>query len=304
MISISLPDGSSREFERGVSGADVAAAIGPGLAKAALAIKLDGVMNDLTMPIAGDAAVEIITIKSPEALDLIRHDTAHVMAEAVKELYPETQITIGPNIEDGFFYDFAREIPFTPDDFEVIEKRMHEIVKRDEPIAREVWERDEAIAFFKGEGEHYKAEIIADLPRAETITLYRQGDFIDLCRGPHLPSTRKLGKAFKLMKLAGAYWRGDSNNAMLQRIYGTAWTNEQDLADHLHRIAEAERRDHRRLGREMALFHFQEEAVGMVFWHAKGWTLYRVLIDYMRRKLDDAGYVEVNTPQLVDRSLW
>ena len=304
MISISLPDGSSREFERGVSGADVAAAIGPGLAKAALAIKLDGVMNDLTMPIAGDAAVEIITIKSPEALDLIRHDTAHVMAEAVKELYPETQITIGPNIEDGFFYDFAREIPFTPDDFEVIEKRMHEIVKRDEPITREVWERDAAIAFFKGEGEHYKAEIIADLPTTETITLYRQGDFIDLCRGPHLPSTRKLGKAFKLMKVAGAYWRGDSNNAMLHRIYGTAWTNEQDLADHLHRIAEAERRDHRRLGREMALFHFQEEAVGMVFWHPKGWTLYRVLIDYMRRKLDDAGYVEVNTPQLVSRSLW
>ena len=304
MISISLPDGSSREFERGVSGADVAAAIGPGLAKAALAIKLDGVMNDLTMPIAGDAAVEIITIKSPEALDLIRHDTAHVMAEAVKELYPETQITIGPNIEDGFFYDFAREIPFTPDDFEVIEKRMHEIVKRDEPITREVWERDAAIAFFKGEGEHYKAEIIADLPTTETITLYRQGDFIDLCRGPHLPSTRKLGKAFKLMKVAGAYWRGDSNNAMLHRIYGTAWTNEQDLADHLHRIAEAERRDHRRLGREMGLFHFQEEAVGMVFWHPKGWTLYRVLIDYMRRKLDDAGYVEVNTPQLVSRSLW
>ena len=304
MISISLPDGSSREFERGVSGADVAAAIGPGLAKAALAIKLDGVMNDLTMPIADDAAVEIITIKSPEALDLIRHDTAHVMAEAVKELYPETQITIGPNIEDGFFYDFAREIPFTPDDFEVIEKRMHEIVKRDEPITREVWERDAAIAFFKGEGEHYKAEIIADLPTTETITLYRQGDFIDLCRGPHLPSTRKLGKAFKLMKVAGAYWRGDSNNAMLHRIYGTAWTNEQDLADHLHRIAEAERRDHRRLGREMGLFHFQEEAVGMVFWHPKGWTLYRVLIDYMRRKLDDAGYVEVNTPQLVSRSLW
>ena len=304
MISISLPDGSSREFERGVSGADVAAAIGPGLAKAALAIKLDGVMNDLTMPIADDAAVEIITIKSPEALDLIRHDTAHVMAEAVKELYPETQITIGPNIEDGFFYDFAREIPFTPDDFEVIEKRMHEIVKRDEPITREVWERDAAIAFFKGEGEHYKAEIIADLPEDEVITLYRQGDFIDLCRGPHLPSTRKLGKAFKLMKVAGAYWRGDSNNAMLHRIYGTAWTNEQDLADHLHRIAEAERRDHRRLGREMGLFHFQEEAVGMVFWHPKGWTLYRVLIDYMRRKLDDAGYVEVNTPQLVSRSLW
>ncbi len=304
MISISLPDGTSREFEPGVSGAAIAAAIGPGLAKAALAIKLDGVMTDLKTPITRDTAVEIITAKSPEALDLIRHDAAHVMAEAVKELYPETQITIGPNIEDGFFYDFARETPFTPDDFEGIEARMHDIVKRDEPIAREVWQRDEAIALFKNEGEHYKAEIIADLPEGEVITLYRQGDFIDLCRGPHLPSTGKLGSAFKLMKLAGAYWRGDSKNAMLQRIYGTAWTAEQDLADYLHRIKEAERRDHRRLGREMALFHFQEEAVGMVFWHAKGWTLYRELQDYMRRKLDRAGYIEVNTPQLVDRSLW
>ncbi len=304
MISISLPDGSSRAYDPGVSGADIAASIGPGLAKAALAIKLDGVMTDLATPIEADAAIEIITSKSPEALDLMRHDAAHVRAEAVEELFPETQITIGPTIEDGFFYDFARPTPFTPDDLEIIEKRMHEIVKRDEPIAREVWDRDEAIAFFKGEGEHYKAEIIADLPEGETITLYRQGEFIDLCRGPHLPSTGRLGNAFKLMKLAGAYWRGDSNNAMLQRIYGTAWTNEQDLADHLHRIAEAERRDHRRLGREMALFHFQEEAVGMVFWHPKGWTLYRELIDYMRRKLDDAGYVEVNTPQLVSRSLW
>jgi threonyl-tRNA synthetase len=304
MISITLPDGSSREYEPGVSGADVAASIGPGLAKAALAIKLDGVMIDLATPIDADAAIEIITIKSPEALDLIRHDTAHVMAEAVKELYPETQITIGPNIEDGFFYDFARETAFTPDDLEIIEKRMHEIVKRNEPISREVWARDEAIAFFKSQGEHYKAEIIAGLPEGETITLYRQGDFIDLCRGPHLPSTGKVGRAFKLMKLAGAYWRGDSKNAMLQRIYGTAWTNEQDLADHLHRIAEAERRDHRRLGREMGLFHFQEEAVGMVFWHPNGWTLYREIKNYMRRKLDAAGYVEVNTPQLVSRSLW
>ncbi len=274
MISITLPDGSAREFEPGSAGADIA------------------------------AAIEIITSKSPEALDLIRHDTAHVMAEAVKELFPETQITIGPNIEDGFFYDFARETPFTPDDFEVIEKRMHEIVKRDEPISREVWDRDETIAFFKGEGEHYKAEIIADLPEGEVITLYRQGEFIDLCRGPHLPSTGKLGRAFKLMKLAGAYWRGDSNNAMLQRIYGTAWTNERDLADHLHRLEEAERRDHRRLGREMALFHFQEEALGMVFWHPKGWTLYRLLVDYMRSKLERAGSVEVNTPQLVSRGLW
>ena len=304
MISISLPDGSSRAFEAGVSGADVAAAIGPGLAKAALAVKLDGVMTDLATPIERDAAIEIITSKSPEALDLIRHDAAHVMAEAVKELYPETQITIGPVIEDGFFYDFARETPFSTDDFAVIEKRMHEIVKRDETITREVWERAAAIDFFKGEGERYKAEIIADLPEDEVITLYRQGDFIDLCRGPHLPSTGKLGKAFKLMKLAGAYWRGDSKNPMLQRIYGAAWTTEQDLADYLHRMAEAERRDHRRLGREMGLFHFQEEAVGMVFWHPNGWVLYRLLVDYMRRKLDAAGYVEVNTPQLLDRSLW
>ena len=304
MISISLPDGSSRAFEAGVSGADVAAAIGPGLAKAALAVKLDGVMSDLSTPIESDAAIEIITSKSPEALDLIRHDAAHVMAEAVKELYPETQITIGPNIEDGFFYDFARETPFSTDDFADIEKRMHEIVKRDETITREVWERAAAIDFFKGESEHYKAEIISDLPEGEVITLYRQGDFIDLCRGPHLPSTGKLGKAFKLTKLAGAYWRGDSKNPMLQRIYGTAWTTEQDLADYLHRMAEAERRDHRRLGREMGLFHFQEEAVGMVFWHPNGWVLYRLLVDYMRRKLDAAGYVEVNTPQLVDRSLW
>ncbi|MFP6730599.1 MAG: threonine--tRNA ligase [Alphaproteobacteria bacterium] len=304
MISITLPDGSSREYEPGVSGADVAASIGPGLAKAALAIKLDGDMIDLATPIGADAAIEIITIKSPEALDLVRHDTAHVMAEAVKELYPETQITIGPNIEDGFFYDFARPTAFTPDDLENIEKRMHEIVKRNEPISREVWARDEAIAFFKGAGEHYKAEIIADLPEGETITLYRQGDFIDLCRGPHLPATGKVGKAFKLMKLAGAYWRGDSKNAMLQRIYGTAWTDEKDLAAHLNRIEEAERRDHRRLGREMDLFHFQEEAIGMVFWHPNGWTLYRELKNYMRRKLDAAGYVEVNTPQLVSRSLW
>ena len=304
MISITLPDGSAREFEPGSSGADIAAAIGPGLAKAALAIRLDGVLMDLAAPVERDAAIEIVTAKDPDALGLLRHDAAHVMAEAVKELYPETQITIGPTIEDGFFYDFARATPFTPEDLEAIEARMHDIVKRDEPVSREVWARDEAVAFFKGEGEHYKAEIIADLPADETISLYRQGDFIDLCRGPHLPSTGKLGKAFKLMKLAGAYWRGDSNNAMLQRIYGTAWASEKDLAAYLHRLEEAERRDHRRLGREMALFHFQEEAAGMVFWHPKGWVLYRLLQDYMRRKLDAAGYVEVNTPQLVDRVLW
>ena len=304
MISITLPDGSTRQFNPGLTGGDIAAGIGPGLAKAALAIRLDGVLVDLATVIERDAAIEIVTSKSADALELLRHDAAHVMAEAVKELYPETQITIGPVIEDGFFYDFSRHTPFTPEDLEVIEARMRDIVKRDETITREVWDRDEAVAFFKDQGEHYKAEIIADLPEDDTISLYRQGDFIDLCRGPHLPSTGKLGKAFKLMKLAGAYWRGDSNNAMLQRIYGTAWASQDSLDEHLHRIEEAERRDHRRLGREMGLFHFQEEAVGMVFWHPNGWTLYRVLKDYVRRKLTKAGYAEVNTPQLVDRVLW
>ena len=277
MISITLPDGSARQFESGSTGGVVAAAIGPGLAKAALAIRLDGELVDLATPIERDAAIEIVTSKSPDALELLRH---------------------------GFFYDFARETPFTPEDLETIEARMHEIVKRDEAVIREVWDRDEAVAFFKDQGELYKAEIIADLPEGEAISLYRQGDFIDLCRGPHLPSTARLGKAFKLMKLAGAYWRGDSNNPMLQRIYGTAWANTDDLAAYLHRIEEAERRDHRRLGREMELFHFQDEAVGMVFWHPNGWTLYRGLKDYVRRKLTKAGYGEVNTPQLVDRVLW
>ena len=304
MVAITLPDGSVREFEPAVTGAEIAAAIGPGLARAALAVRVDGAMMDLATVIDRDARVEIVTAKDGCALELLRHDAAHVMAEAVKELYPETQVTIGPAIADGFYYDFARSTPFTPEDLERIEARMREIVDRDEPIVREVWDRDEAIAFFEEQGEHYKAEIIGDLPADEEITLYRQGGFIDLCRGPHLPSTGKLGKAFKLTKLAGAYWRGDSNNEMLQRIYGTAWASEAQLADHLHRLEEAERRDHRRLGREMDLFHFQDEAVGMVFWHPKGWTLYRLLVDFMRRRLDAAGYVEVNTPELLDRALW
>ncbi len=304
MVAITLPDGSVRQFECAVSGAEVAAAIGRGLARAALAVRIDGALRDLATVIENDAAVEIVTGTDGDALELLRHDAAHVMAEAVKELYPETQVTIGPAVEDGFYYDFARDEPFTPDDLEKIEARMHEIVARDEPIEREVWERGEAVAFFKEKGEHYKAEIVAGIPDGEDVSVYRQGGFVDLCRGPHLPSTGRLGKAFKLMKLAGAYWRGDSNNEMLQRIYGTAWASEGQLAEHLHRIAEAERRDHRRLGREMGLFHFQEEAIGMVFWHPKGWTLYRVLVDYMRRRLDAAGYVEVNTPQLVDRALW
>jgi threonyl-tRNA synthetase len=304
MVAITLPDGSIRKFDSAVTGTEIAAAIGPGLARDALAIRLDGELKDLGAVVERDARVEVVTRKDADALGLLRHDAAHVMAEAVKELYPETQVTIGPAIEDGFYYDFARQTPFTPEDLERIEARMREVVERDEPIAREVWDRGEAIAFFKQQGEHYKAEIIADLPPDEEITLYRQGEFIDLCRGPHLPSTGRLGKAFKLTKLAGAYWRGDSNNEMLQRIYGTAWASEAQLADHLHRIEEAKRRDHRRLGREMALFHFQDEAVGMVFWHPKGWTLYGLLVDYVRRRLAAAGYVEVNTPLLVDRSLW
>ena len=304
MVALTLPDGSVRRFERPVTGAEVAAAIGPGLAKAALAIRVDGALRDLSSEIDRDAEVAIVTRKDDDALDLLRHDAAHVMAEAVKELYPETQVTIGPAIADGFYYDFARPTPFTPEDMARIEERMREIVARDEPIAREVWDRDEAVAFFEKLGEKYKAELIASIPAGEPITLYRQGGFIDLCRGPHLPSTGKLGTAFKLMKLAGAYWRGDSRNEMLQRIYGTAWPDEKQLAAYLHRLEEAERRDHRRIGREMELFHLQDEAVGMVFWHPNGWTLYRLLTDYMRKRLRAAGYVEVNTPELVDRSLW
>ncbi|MBV24001.1 MAG: threonine--tRNA ligase [Rhodospirillaceae bacterium] len=304
MVAITLPDGSVRQYEGPVSGADIAADIGPGLAKAALAVRVDGELADLLAPIENDACIGIITSKDDDALELLRHDCAHVMAEAVKELYPETQVTIGPNIEDGFYYDFSRAKPFTPEDLEKIEARMREIVKRDEAITREVWDRGEAILFFKDAGEHYKAEIIEAIPKDESIGLYRQGDFIDLCRGPHFPSTGKIGKGFKLMKLAGAYWRGDSRNEMLQRIYGTAWFSEKDLKAYLHRLEEAEKRDHRRLGREMSLFHLQEEAAGSVFWHDKGWTLYRTIESYIRSRLAQAGYIEVNTPQLVDRSLW
>ncbi|HEC14125.1 MAG TPA: threonine--tRNA ligase, partial [Rhodospirillales bacterium] len=304
MVTITLPDGSQREFDGPVSGAGLAADIGPGLAKAALAIRRGGEMVDLSTVIDADAEVSIVTARDEDALGLIRHDAAHVMAEAVKELYPETQVTIGPSIENGFYYDFARETPFTPDDLEIIEKRMHEIVKRDETITREVWNRNEAAKFFSDRGEHYKAELIGAIPEDQDISLYRQGDFIDLCRGPHLPSTGKLGGAFKLMKLAGAYWRGDSRNEMLQRIYGTAWADKKQLKAHLHMLEEAEKRDHRRLGREMDLFHLQDVAAGSVFWHPLGWRLYRTVQDYMRTRLDAAGYVEVNTPQLVDRALW
>ena len=304
MPIVTLPDGSKKPFSEPVTGSAVAASIGARLAKDAVAIRVDGTLCDLTLPLEDDVNIEIVTRSSTEGLELLRHDAAHVMAEAVKELYPDTQVTIGPAIEDGFYYDFAREEPFTPEDLEAIEARMREIVKRDEVIVREVWTRDEAVDFFTRQGELYKAEIIAGIPAEEMISLYRQGEFIDLCRGPHLPSTGRLGQAFKLTKLAGAYWRGDSRNAMLQRIYGTAWASEKDLKQYLHRLEEAERRDHRRLGRQMDLFHFQEEAVGATFWHAKGWTLFQTLIEYMRVRQDEAGYSEVNTPELMDRELW
>jgi threonyl-tRNA synthetase len=306
VVAITLPDKSVRNFDGPVSGADIAGAIGPGLAKAAIAVRVDGDLWDLSRAIDHDADVSIVTMRDDDetVFGLLRHDAAHIMAEAAKELFPKTQVTIGPSIEDGFFYDFSRAEPFTPEDLEAIETRMREIVGRDEILVREVWGRDKAVAFFKEMGEHYKAEIIEALPAAEEITLYRQGDFIDLCRGPHLPSTGKLGSAFKLTKLAGAYWRGDSRNEMLQRIYGTAWRTPKELDAYLHRIEEAEKRDHRRLGKQLDLFHFQEEAAGMAFWHPKGWTLYRILENYIRGRLDNAGYVEVKTPQLMDRKLW
>jgi threonyl-tRNA synthetase len=304
MPVVTLPDGTEKRFPDPVAGLAVAASIGPRLAKDAVAIRVDGSLQDLTTTIDHDVSIEILTRNSPEGLELLRHDAAHVMAEAVKELYSDTQVTIGPAIEDGFYYDFAREEPFTPADLEAIEARMREIVDRDEAIVREVWNRDEAVRFFTEQGELYKAEIIASIPADETLTLYRQGEFIDLCRGPHLPSTGRLGQAFKLTKLAGAYWRGDSRNAMLQRIYGTAWASEKELKQYLQRLEEAERRDHRRLGRQMDLFHFQDEAVGAAFWHSKGWTLFQTLVDYMRVRQVEAGYREVNTPELMDRELW
>ncbi|GEO81053.1 threonine--tRNA ligase [Pararhodospirillum oryzae] len=304
MVAITLPDGSVRSFEGPVTGLQIAQGIGPGLAKAALAVTVDDVMVDLSTTIGTDARVSIVTARDDAALALLRHDAAHVMAQAVQELFPGTQVTIGPSIENGFYYDFARNEPFSLDDLALIEERMREIVARNLPIEREVWDRDEAIAWFRDKGEQYKAEIIEDLPAGEPITVYRQGDWLDLCRGPHLPSTGKLGTAFKLMKLAGAYWRGDSRNPMLQRIYGTAWPDAKQLSAYLTRLEEAERRDHRRLGQEMGLFHLQEEAQGAVFWHPKGWTVYRSLQAYIRRRLEKADYVEVNTPMLVDRSLW
>ena len=305
MINVTLPDGSKREYADGASPLDVAESISKSLAKKALAAKVNGQMWDLVRPLEGDSTVAIVTDKDADGLELIRHDAAHVLAQAVQALYPDTQVTIGPVIDDGFYYDFARKVPFSTDDFEKIEAKMREIVDADYPIVREVWEKDAAIAEFKRIGEDYKAQIIDDIiPPGEAITVYRQGDWFDLCRGPHLPSTGKLPKAFKLMKMAGAYWRGDSKNEMLQRMYGTAWANEKDLKEHLHRLEEAEKRDHRKLGRQLDLFHMQEEGRGMVFWHEKGLTLWRVIEAYVRRRLEASGYVEVRTPQVLERTFW
>ncbi|WP_308911100.1 threonine--tRNA ligase [Pseudokordiimonas caeni] len=303
-VNLRLPDGNVRTYTGAVTGETLAGDIGPGLLKAALAIKVNGELWDLRRPIEADADVAIVTRKDEEGLELLRHDAAHIMAEAVQELFPGTQVTIGPVIEDGFFYDFARDKPFTEDDLAVIEAKMHDIVKRDEDIIREVWDRNEAIAYFKKIGEHYKAEIISDLPENEVVTVYRQGEWLDLCRGPHLPSTGKLGDAFKLMKVAGAYWRGDHRNAMLTRIYGTCWRDKKELQAHLTRLEEAAKRDHRRLGREMDLFHLQEEAQGSVFWHPAGYTVWLQLENYIRRRLKGAGYQEVKTPQLLDSKFW
>ncbi|MFO1154759.1 MAG: threonine--tRNA ligase [Rhodospirillales bacterium] len=299
-----MPDGRRLEFDRPVSGADVARHLGGPWPKRALAVRVNGEMRDLAAPLPAGATVAFVVAEDADALPLLRHDAAHVMAEAVQELYPGTQVTIGPAIETGFYYDFAREQPFTVEDLPKIEARMREIVDRNEAIVREVWDRDQAIGHFRSIGEHYKAELIEAIPADEPVSIYRQGNWLDLCRGPHLPSTGRLGKAFKLMKVSGSYWRGDARNARLQRIYGTAWASKADLDAHLAMLEEAEKRDHRRLGREMGLFHLQEEAAGAVFWHPHGWTLYQRIQAYMRRRLAREGYVEVNTPQLIDRSLW
>lgn len=303
-IEVTLPDGSSRSFDKPPTGLDLADDISKSLAKKAVAIRVNGELLDLTRAIESDASIEIVTRDTPEGEDLLRHDAAHVLAEAAKELFPETQVTIGPSIENGFYYDFARDEPFTPEDLERLEQRMREIVDRDEPVVREVWDRQDAIDYFRSIGEEYKAQIIADIPEGEVVTVYRQGDFADLCRGPHLPSTGRLGKAFKLTKLAGAYWRGDSSNEMLQRVYGTAWASDKALKAYLLQLEEAEKRDHRRLGRQLDLFHFQEEAPGSVFWHPKGWSIIQTLVRYMRAKVLETGYEEVNTPDMMDRSLW
>ncbi|MDJ0448921.1 threonine--tRNA ligase [Methylocystis sp. JR02] len=304
MVAVTFPDGASRQFEAGVTGFDIAKSISPSLAKRSVAMTLDGALVDLMKPVEKDAKLEFVSRDDPRALELIRHDAAHVLAEAVQELYPGTQVTIGPVIENGFYYDFHRAEPFTLEDLPVIEKKMREIIARDAPIVREEWDRDHAKTWFIAKGETFKGELIDSIKSDEPLSVYKQGHWLDLCRGPHLPSVGKIGNAFKLMKVAGAYWRGDSTKPMLSRIYGTAWTTQEELDAYLHRLEEAERRDHRRLGREMDLFHFQEEGPGAIFWHPKGWTLFQSLVSYMRRKQKAAGYTEVNTPQVLDRVLW
>ena len=303
-IIITFPDGNKKEVDKGINGLELASQISKSLAKESVAIKINNEIKDISLPINCNASVAILKRDSEEALELIRHDCAHVMAEAVQELFPGTQVTIGPAIENGFYYDFARDEPFTVADLPKIEKKMHDIIQRNKNFIREVWSKEESIKYFKDKGEDYKVELINDLPDNEEISIYKQGDWLDLCRGPHMVSTKQIGKAFKLMKVAGAYWRGDSSNTMLTRIYGTAWATEKDLEQHLLQIEEAEKRDHRKLGREMDLFHFQEEAPGAVFWHPKGWTLFQSLINYMRNRQDKAGYVETNTPDMMDKSLW
>src|ERR1700694_3740260 len=304
MVALTFPDGARREFPNGVTGTQIAVSISKSLAKKAVAMALDGRLTDLADPVERDAGIEIVTREDPRALELIRHDCAHVLAEAVQTLWPGTQVTIGPVIENGFYYDFFRNEPFTPEDFPEIEKKMREIVARDRPFTKEVWSRDEAKRVFADKGEMFKVELVDAIPADQKINIYKQGDWFDLCRGPHMTSTAKIGNAFKLMKVAGAYWRGDSRNPMLTRIYGTAFAKQEELDAYLKQLEEAEKRDHRRLGREMDLFHFQEEAPGSVFWHAKGWTLFQALENYIRRRQQDSGYVEVNSPQMMDREMW
>ena len=304
LINIKFPDGKSTKIAKGLNGHDIAKQISMSLSKAAIAFKVNGEILDLSRTIEDDSEIQILTKENSDALDIIRHDCAHVMAEAVQTLFPGTQVTIGPSIENGFYYDFARKEPFTTNDFKKIEKKMVEIINKNENFVREEWSKDEAIKFFSEKGEKFKVELINDLPKDEIITIYKQGEWLDLCRGPHMPSTKHIGKSFKLMKVAGAYWRGDSSNIMLTRIYGTAWRNDQELKDYLHQLEEAEKRDHRKLGREMDLFHFQEEAPGAVFWHPKGWSLFQSLINYMRDRQDKEDYVETNTPDMMDKSLW
>ena len=303
-ITITFPDKNSKEVQKGISGLAIAEQISKSLSKEAIAFSINDEINDLSRKVEKDSRIKILKRNDEEALSIIRHDCAHVMAEAVQNLFPGTQVTIGPAIENGFYYDFARDVPFTTEDLPKIEKKMHEIVNQGEQFIREVWSREETIKYFSEKGEKYKAELISDLPNDEIISIYKQGNWLDLCRGPHMPSTKHVGKAFKLMKVAGAYWRGDSNNTMLTRIYGTAWRNEKELSQYLKQLEEAEKRDHRKLGKEMDLFHFQEEAPGAVFWHAKGWKLFQSLINYMRKRQDQSGYVETNTPDLLDKSLW